>query len=387
MKTFPTVALILSLTITFFSSMHANSPVLPGVGDAVNAMIENREIAGAVTLVTSADEILHLETSGWADLASETPMRADNIFWIASMTKPITGIAALMLQEEGLLDINDPVAKYIPEFAELKTPSGRPADLTIEQLLLHTSGLSEAPRNISAQARTLEDLIPAFLASPTLFEPGERWQYSQSSINTAARIVEIVSGQPYEVFLEERLFGPLGMKDTAFYLTGEQAARMASLYARNLETGDLEPATPWMNPATRDRPPLANGGLFSTAPDYALLCQMLLNEGTFDGRRYLTPESIEQLIRDRTGDLNAGFVPGSAWGLGTSLVREPQGITAMLSPGTYGHGGAHGTQAWIDPVKGVAYILMVQRANFPNSDGSTVREAFQKAAAAALAER
>ena len=192
---------------------------------------------------------------------------------------------------------------------------------------------------------------------------------------------------PFDKFLERRLFGPLGMKDTTFYLTEEQLPRLATSYRRT-EKGELEATDirilDGKSPTSRDRFPAANGGLFSTAPDYARFCQMILNGGELDGKRYLKPESVKLMTTIQTGDLKTGFTDGNGWGLGWCVVREPQGVTAMLSPGTFGHGGAYGTQAWIDPGKKRIYILMVQRANFPNSDATEVRRAFQEAANSAL---
>ena len=181
-------------------------------------------------------------------------MTPDTLFWIASITKPITGVAVLMLQDEGKLSVTDPVAKYLPEFAGLKTPSGKPANLTITQLLTHTSGLGEAGG--AQQARTLAELVPLWLAAPMQYEPGEKWKYTQSGINAAARIVEVASGLTFDVFLQERLFLPLGMKDTTFYLTDAQRARLATGYAKNEETGAHESVPPRAGyEGTRDRPP------------------------------------------------------------------------------------------------------------------------------------
>jgi CubicO group peptidase (beta-lactamase class C family) len=302
-----------------------------------------------------------------------------------------------MLQDEGKLAVSDPVANYLPEFANLKTPSGKPANLTITQILTHTSGLGEATGPAAQQARTLADLVPLWLAAPMQYEPGAQWKYTQSGINAGARIVEVVSGMTFDVFVEKRIFEPLGMKSTTFYPTDEQRARLATGYAKSKSTGALEPVPPRQDFGSRDRPPQGNGGLYSTAPDYARFCQMLLNGGTLDGRRYLSAAAMKLLTTPQTGDLATGFFQADTygnrganygWGLATSILRTPHdGVPAMLSPGTYGHGGAWGTQAWIDPVKGVAYILMVQRSNFPNSDASDVRREFQQAAAGALASK
>jgi CubicO group peptidase (beta-lactamase class C family) len=312
------------------------------------------------------------------------------------MTKPVTGVAILMLQDEGKLNVADPVAKYLPEFANLKTPSGRPANLTISQILTHTSGLGEAGGDAARQAKTLADLVPLWLAAPMQYEPGEKWRYCQSGINAAGRIVEVVSGMTFDAFLQKRLFDPLGMSNTTFYPSAEQRARLAIAYAKNKDTGALDPVSPRADFGSRNRPPQGNGGLYSTAPDYARFCQMLLNGGTLEGRRYLTAAALKFLSTPQTGNLPTGFFQSDTygnrgtnygWGIGTCVLRAPhEGVAEMLSPGSYGHGGAWGTQAWVDPVKGVAYVMMVQRSNFPNSDASDVRREFQKAAATALAK-
>jgi CubicO group peptidase (beta-lactamase class C family) len=346
-------------------------------------MIQAKEIPGAVTLIASRSGVTHLQTIGSADPAGTKPLRKDSIFWIASMTKPITGTAILMLQEEGKLSVDDPVGKYVPELAGLKTPSGKPANLTLKHLMTHTSGLPEATPEESRAAKKLADLIPAYINKPMQFEPGSKWQYCQSGINTLGRIIEVVSGQPYEVFLEKRLFDPLEMEDTTFYLRQEQVERLVAP-AKRAEDGTLTETAIGLlqgkDPTSTDRYPAANGGLFSTAPDYARFARMILNGGSLDGKRYLKPETVRQMTTVQSGDLKTGFTPGNGWGLTWCVVREPQGVNAMLSPGTHGHGGAYGTQAWIDPVKGVALILMVQRSNFGNSDASAVRQALQSAA-------
>ena len=375
----------------------AEEPKLPGIGAAMQEMIAKNEISGAVTAVVARNKVLHLEATGFSDVAAKRPMTTDSLFWIASMTKPVTGAAVLMLQDEGKLHVGDPVAKYLPEFASLKTPSGKPANLTITQILTHTSGLGEATGPAAQQAKTLADLVPLWLAAPMQYEPGAQWKYTQSGINAASRIVEVVSGMTFDVFLQKRLFDPLGMTHTTFYLTDQHRARLVTAYAKNKETGALEPAPPRADFGPRDRPPQGNGGLYSTAPDYARFVQMLLNGGTLDGRRYLSAAAMKFLATPQTGDMPTGFFQTDTygnrganygWGIGTSILRAPHaGVAAMLSPGTYGHGGAWGTQAWIDPVKGVAYVLMVQRSNFPNSDASDVRGSFQQAAASALGKR
>ncbi len=387
------VGLALSVALSAFAEV----PKLPGVGAAMQAMVDQNEISGAVTVVVTKDRTVHLECTGLANVAAKRPMTPDTLFWIASMTKPVTGTAILMLQDEGKLNVNDPVAKYLPEFANLKTPSGKPANLTITQILTHTSGLGEAGGPAAQAAKTLADLVPIWLATPMQYEPDSQWRYTQSGINAAARIVEVVSGMTFDVFLQKRLFGPLGMKHTTFYLDEAQRAGLVTAYAKNKDTGKLDAVPPRPEFGPRDKPPQGNGGLYSTATDYARFCQMLLNGGQLGGHRYLSANALKLLSTPQTGDLPVGFFQNDTfgqhgkdygWGIGTCVLRRPhEGVAAMLSPGTFGHGGAWGTQAWIDPVKGVAYVLMVQRANFPNSDASPVRREFQQAAANALAKR
>jgi len=363
-------------------------PVIQAVVDKIKDRIASREIAGAVTLVVDRTSVRHLSAEGLQDIAAGTPMRPDTLFWIASMTKPITGVAVMMMVDEGRLSLDDPVSRHIPEFAGLLDASGQRVKVTVRQLLTHTSGLGELTGSQWKECRTLADTIPYVVAHPVLFPPGTQWSYCQSGINTAARIVEVLSGQSFPEFLEKRLFGPLGMRDTTFYLRRDQLPRLAAAYSRNAD-GQLVEAQNFLlmgrAPDSTDRLPAANGGLFSTAPDYGRFCQMLLNSGSFRGRQLLTPEAVRTLRSVHSGSLATGFTSGNGWGIGVCVVREPQGVTAMLSPGSFGHGGAFGTQAWIDPVKGLAYILMVQRADFPNADASDVRREFQETAAAALA--
>jgi CubicO group peptidase (beta-lactamase class C family) len=375
----------------------AESPKLRGVAAAIQRQIDAQEITGAVTVVVSKDKILDLETIGLADVATGRAMTDDTLFQIMSMTKPVTATAILMLQDAGKLSVTDPVAKFIPEFAALKTPSGQPANLTIAQLMTHTSGLGEGEGAALKEAHTLADLVPIFLAAPMKFEPGSKWSYCQSGINTAARVVEIASGQTFADFITAHIFRPLNVKDATHTPTAAQLARVATPYAKNKETGALEPAHVAPPPAPGERPTTGNAGLYLTGPGYARFCQMLLNGGTLEGHRYLSPAAMRFLTTVQTGDLPTGFFQTDAygqrganygWGIGTCILKTPHdGPAAMLSPGTYGHGGAWGTQAWIDPVKGAAYVLMVQRTNFANSDATDVRRDFQQAAADALARR
>jgi CubicO group peptidase (beta-lactamase class C family) len=383
---FGIIALLLSTQVDGQESTADITPI-SAISERVRPFVAAHEISGAVTLVATPDRIVHLDAIGSADIAENKPMRPDTIFWIASMTKPVTATAVLMLQEEGKLSVDDPVEKHLPEFKNLKTATGQPVRVTIRHLLTHTSGMAEITRDEARAVKDLAGVIPLYVAKPVKDEPGTKWTYCQSGINTAGRIVEVVSGVPFDRFVDQRLFAPLGMKDTTFYLAEAQLPRLATSYLRTAK-GELEPTKVMMlygkAPTSRDRFPAANGGLFSTAPDYARFCRMILSGGELDGNRYLKPESVALMTTVQTGDLTTGFTPGNGWGLGWCVVREPQGVTAMLSPGTFGHGGAYGTQAWLDPVKKRIYLLMIQRAELPNSDASDVRRAFQEAASSAL---
>jgi len=348
----------------------ADGPKLPGIGAAMQEMIAKNEIAGAVTVVVTKDKLLHLESTGFADVAAKRPMTPDTLFWIASMTKPITGTAILMLQDEGKLNVADSVAKYLPEFANLKTPSGKPANLTITQILTHTSGLGEASGPDAQKAKTLADLVPLWLAAPMQYEPGEKWKYTQSGINAAARIVEVVSGMTFDAFLQKRLFDPLGITNTTFYPTVEQRARQATAYAKNKDTGALESVPPRADFGSRDRPPQGNGGLYSTAPDYARFCQMLLNGGTLEGRCYLSTAAMAFLSTPQTGNLPTGFFQNETygnrgtnygWGIGTCVLRTPhEGVADPPPP--RGLRVADDLARGVDLVSGAGPVAHVERA-------------------------
>jgi CubicO group peptidase (beta-lactamase class C family) len=344
------------------------------IASAMQKMIDQNEVPGAVTLVATPTGITHLAALGHANAAKTQLLRKDSIFWIASMTKPTIAVSILMLQDEGKLSIEDPLGKYIKEFAS--------SPVTLRHMLTHTSGLPEATSEELSKAIQLANLVPIYASRPLQFTPGSQWRYCQSGINLLGRVVEVVSGQSLPQFLDQRLFRPLKMKDTTFYLSQKQMSRLVT--PARLDNGKLSdapnPVLLGKLPTDHNRYPAANGGLYSTAPDYARFARMLLRGGELDGKRYLSPKAFEQLTANQTGNLKAGFIPGHVWGLAVGVVQQPQGQTAMSKPGTFGHGGAHGTQVWIDPKSGIALILMVQRANFKNADDSPVRLAFQQAA-------
>ena len=389
-----------SLRLVVFACLCARSPAAPdnvaAIRERMQAFVDQGEIAGAVTLVATKDRVLDLAAVGQGDLASGRKMATTDLFWIASMTKPMSASAAAILVDEGRLSFGDPVEKYLPEFhglwvvqeesAERRVlvPATRP--VTVRDLLTHTSGMGEYVAY--GPHWTLAEMIKGAVREPLKFQPGSKWSYSTAGLDTVGRIVEVVAGVPFGAFLQQRLFDPLGMKDTTFWLTPEQEKRFATNYRRNPATGKLEPAPIYYMYGgaftDRERPPLGGAGLFSTAEDLAKFYQMLLNGGAAAGTRILKPETVAEMTRPQTGGLQAGFVPGSAWGLGFCLVEQPGGVTARLSPGTFGHGGAHGTQSWADPRRGVVYIMMIQRAGLPNSDGSEMRRAFQETVSAAV---
>jgi len=359
---------------------------------ALQELQDQGEFAGAVTLVVAPRGAIALEAFGLADLASQRPMRRDSVFWIASMTKPITAMGVLMLVEEGKLGLDDPVAKFLPAFRDqtLATPSGAAKPrraVTVRDLLTHTSGLTGAsptPAGQPVDTLGLAAMTDFYGRQPLVSEPGAKWAYSNAGINTLGRIVEVVSGESYGDFVQRRFLEPLGMGSTSFWPTAEMVGRMATPYRKDKTTGELVAAgnSRFSAPlADRRRTAIPAGGLFSTAEDLTQLYQMILLGGELDGHRYLKPETLRLMATNQLGDLpKVSFAPGMHMGLGFHVVHAPQGVTESLSAGTFGHGGAYGTQAWIDPVRRRAYVLLIQRTDLPNSDGSEIRRLFQRTA-------
>lgn len=347
--------------------------------------VADHQICGAVTSVATKNRVVHLSAVGQADIGSGREMKVDSIFRIASMTKPITATALMILHDEGKLSINDSIEKFIPAFKGQKLKDGtavRP--VTIRDVLTHTAGLSRPPSS-DFLTKSLEEIVDEIGRRPLAFEPGSQWKYS-SGLNVAARVIEVISGESYANFLDNRIFKPLGMKDTTFVLSGAQAGRLATTYSPKEGGGGIVPsnhASVVLDPTIR-RTPNPSGGLFSTASDIALFYQMILRGGEAAGRSIISKESIELMTTVHSGDVVTGFTPGNGWGLGWCIVRNPQGVSRLLNPGTCGHGGAFGTQVWMDPHRGVVFILMIQRTKFGNADASSVRDAFQEAAITAI---
>jgi CubicO group peptidase (beta-lactamase class C family) len=340
------------------------------------------EIAGVVTLFAHDGRVVHLDAAGHADLASSAPMTTDAMFGVMSMTKPISATALMILVDEGKLAVDDRVEKYIPAFADAKLKNGDPVrGLTIKHVLTHTSGLGGDQSCRSSLEATANELA----RRPFDFQPGERWQYGPS-LNVVGRIVEIVSGQAFDDFLAERILEPLKMNDTTFHPSEAQRGRIATLYARE-ENGELKPSSRWIAPDDAAVVPNPSGGLFSTAGDMARFYNAILAGGELDGQRILSADAVRQMTTIQAGDLVTGFTPGNGWGLGWCVIRQPEGVTGMLSPGTFGHGGAYGTQGWVDPLQKNVFVLMMQRSNLPNSDASEIRKEFQRLAVESLEAR
>ena len=364
---------------------------------ALQHFIDSDVITGAVTAVVGPDGIIAIEAFGLADVAKKRSMGKDSMFWIASMTKPMTAMGVMMLVEEGKVKLDDPLEKFVPEFKgiQLKTAQGLVAPkrvVTVKDLLTHTSGIdttTATPANTPVDTLPLAEMCVAYAKKPLVNEPGSQWTYNNNAINLLGRIIEVASGKPFADFMEERLFEPLGMTNTTFWPSPDHLDVLAKPYSKNKDSGELVEAknSRFSEPLhDQKRTAMASGGLYSCAKDLGQLYQMLLNEGQLDGKRYLKAATLKQMTSNQLGDLaKVSFAPGMHMGLGFHIVHAPQDATESLSVGTYGHGGAFGTQAWIDPVKKRAYVLLIQRTDLKNSDQSDIRREFQKAASEAYA--
>jgi CubicO group peptidase (beta-lactamase class C family) len=369
----------LALTAVFISVARSDDDRLAPLKQRLQSFVDEGQASGVVAAVFDG-ETEHGIAVGLANQEKQTKMSADTLFGVMSMTKPITATALMILVDEGKLSLDDPVAKYIPAFADSKTESGEPVrGLAVRHVLTHTSGLTG---DQGCQV-SLEATANALAARPFEFQPDERWEYGPN-LNVCGRIIEVVSGQDYDDFLKQRIFEPLGMKDTTFHPTDQQRERLAQLYDLTEDGKSLVPAERRLGIGNPDVVPIPSGGLFSTAGDMLAFYRMVLNGGELNGSRILSTDAVRDMTRVQTGELQTGFTPGNGWGLGWCVVRKPQGVTGMLSPGSFGHGGLYGTQGWIDPVKKRIFVLMYQRASLPNSDGSEIRREFQQLAVDAL---
>jgi CubicO group peptidase (beta-lactamase class C family) len=360
--------------------------------------VDDGELAGAVTVVGRSSGVVHHDAVGVLTLESKEPMPKDALFRIASMTKPITSVGIMILVDEGKLNVDDQVEKHLPEFkgqmlianknneaVTLKRPA-RP--ITIKDLMTHTSGMQSMGSGGLADLyvrrnRSLAEATLYFSQRPLEFEPGSKWSYCNSGIDTLGRLIEVASGMSYEAFLKQRIFDPLGMSDTSFYPTSNQLERLAPTYGK--KDGKLAVSPNNMIGAGAGlKHPIPAGGLYSTGADLAKFYQMMLNRGELAKKRIVSEESVKAMTSVQTGDLQTGFSPGMSFGLGWGVVKEPKGVTASLSPGSYGHGGAFGTQGWLDPKRDFFAVLLIQRTGLPNADASQMRQALQETASAAI---
>jgi CubicO group peptidase (beta-lactamase class C family) len=356
-------------------SVDVSSAQLNEATALLNQYVQEKKIAGAVAAVTRRGKLVYLEKFGVQDLASQAPMTERSLFRIYSMTRAITSVAVMMLYEEQRFALDDPVSKYIPEFASVKValPDGTTRAptraITVADLMLHTSGLSPRTAEIyqrekvRAREYTMNRFIANLVRVPLMEDPGTRFRYSEGT-SVLGRLVEIWSGQPFEAFLEERIFRPLRMPDTRFWAeTAEQRARLATVYTP-WASGGLTPIELETIPFTQ-RPTLIEGavGLLSTVPDYVRFSQMLLNKGELDGVRLLRSETVELMTRNGLSDAVQATRGGSmGWGLGNVNVLLQSNASTSASVGEYGWDGTAGTIFWVDPVKQTVIVLMTQNS-------------------------
>jgi CubicO group peptidase (beta-lactamase class C family) len=371
-----------------------SSERLARIHEMVQRHIDAHDISGAVTLVARNGKVALFEAHGLADIESNKPMSKETLFWIMSMTKPVVGTAVLMMMEEGKLRLTDPVSRFIPEFKGMKVavmqdrPAGVPApapgspplfytvpatrEITIQDLLTHVSGLNSGGPASSAEVakialkagESLADYIPRLGTTPLDFQPGTRWQYSATAaFDTLERVVEIVSGQPFDRFARERIFDPLGMKDTTWRPSSEQLSRVATQYrgaGGALTRVDRKPI--WMNSATYLS---GGGGLMSSAEDYLEFGQMLANRGELNGKRLLGPKTVDLMSSVFVPDTLPGRAKGRGFGLSVQVISDHIAANTPISNGSFGWDGAFGTHFWVDPKEKIVGLFMVQ-ASGPN---------------------
>lgn len=394
------IVLAISLALTPLTGLMADDAGLPltrpervgmsserleRITPVMQRYIDDNLVPGVVTLIARRGKVVHFEAQGYMDAENEIPMRSDAIFRIASMTKPITSVALMMLWEEGAFQLNDPVSKFLPEFADQvvstsEDVSGETGELvpvkrdaTIRQMLTHTAGLAnnyignrEAYRKI-ARVRpndTLETLIKRLAAAPLNYQPGTAWQYSAST-DVVGRLVEVMSGMPLDEYMQKRIFEPLGMTDTHFFLDDTKGGRLTAQYKpgpdNKIELQDPgSEESRWISGHNKQVFRGA-GGLVSTPRDYLRFNQMMLNGGELDAKRLLAPATVSLILDNHTGKLPLWLAgPGMGFGLGYGIVVDRGRAGSVLSEGTGYWGGAFCTIAWIDPEKELTGIMMTQ---------------------------
>ena len=382
-----------TLTVSKAEDVGMSSERLKRIRPMIQSHVDGKDFSGAVTLVARKGKVVHFEAHGLADVEANKPMKTDALFRLASMTKPVTAVAVLMLLEEGKLVLSDPVSKFIPEYKNSKVaiwnlpndPAGAglrlvPAarEMTIQDVLTHTSGLAngfEGPAgdfvrraNVPAGG-SLDERVKRLATLPLNFQPGTQWEYSPSTgFDTLGRVVEIVSGMNLEQFFKTRLFEPLGMKDTFFTVPANRLADVTVPYTKG-ENGLVRPQPPAASAEPRAQYFSGAGGLTGSAADYLRFSQMLLNGGQLDGVRLLGRKTVELMTSDATGSLDlrnyAGdqVLKGYGFGLGVRVRRSTGENGWMGSIGDFGWAGALGTYFWIDPKEQLIGIVMIQTRN------------------------
>ena len=373
---------------------------------ALQAHVNGSNIAGVVAAVARHGQVVYFEALGQRDRETGDPMARDDLFRLYSMTRPITSTAVMMLWEEGRFQLDDPIARYLPQFADqrvfadagapdLAQTRPRSGDITVRHLLTHTSGIGSrsSPIYRAEQVRlrsiTLPRLVDNAARVPLFEDPGTRFRYGVST-TILGRLVEVWSGRPFEEFLAERLFEPLGMTDTVFWADGERADRLTTVYRLDDGSGELYPYAIEQVPFT-ERPALIEGGvgLLSTVMDYLRFAQMFLNGGTLDGVQVLEPETVALMIRNHVPDAvmplsRSGYMAGSGWGLGFNVVLDPRRYSFPVGDGEYWWDGSSGTRFSIDPEHGLITVIM---AAVSPSRGGGFREEFKDLVHRAIVDR
>lgn len=340
----------------------------------MKSYVDDGRAAGFVTIIVRHGHVASLQAVGYQDLEAKTPMRTDTIFRFASMTKSFTAAAIMILVDEGRIGLLDPVEQYLPGFKDIRVnPCGEPRAgrdctpvdaaraITILDLLTHTSGLPPFGPRGAGPYESLAERVDDGAHSVLQAQPGSKWIYSQIGYATLGRLIEVCSGKPYAEFLEERLFAPLGMKDTYFFLPEAKRGRLAVMYT--LDANDKlvrSSRQPDLNPKV----PTPEGGAMSTAADMARFYQMLMNKGTLNGKRVLSAAAVAAMTTNQTGDLgNVEFSPGLGMGLSFGVIKDQVGTYRYQSIGTYSKGGAFRTYGWADPAKDLIGVILYQRTN------------------------
>ncbi len=354
--------------------------------------VDERAVAGAVAAVSRHGTLGYLEAVGLQDLETRAPMRPETLFRIYSMTKPITAVAVMMLHERGAFRLDDPVQRYLPEFAQVRVGEGTAAraparPMTVRDLLLHTSGLSHRTselyrtRAVRSRADTLPQFITKIVQAPLMEDPGTRFRYSEAT-TVLGRLVEVWAKQPFDEFLTHEVLAPLKMTGTRFWVPAESRARLATVYTNG--AAGLEPVEIEAVPFT-ERPALIEGavGLVSTVPDFLRFAQMLLNGGELDGVRLVKTETARGMVQNAlTPEQLATRGGRMGWGLANvSVALVPAGGGGAATSGEYGWDGTAGTIFWNDPAAGTAIVLMTQSS--PANPGR-IREGFKAAVQAAI---